>query len=63
MNNINWSDPSTYIKALGGAAATAVAALLAKHHVLVDQDALTAVLSALIGFVVVLVTPKNKPTL
>ena len=58
MNNIQ-----SVSKAIGGAVVTAVVAYAARHNVVVNADtsaAIVTVVSAIIGFVVVYFSPKNK---
>lgn len=53
----------TVNKALAGAIVAAVVAFLSRHGVILDADvsnALAVVISALLGFVVVYISPRNK---
>jgi hypothetical protein len=58
MNNLQ-----TVSKALAGALVTALVAFLVKHGVILDpsvSEAITVLIAALIGFVVVYISPRNK---
>lgn len=54
---------ATVIKAIAGGLAAAAVSYLSRRGFLVDQnlsDAIVTVISALIGFAVVFIAPKNK---
>jgi hypothetical protein len=63
MNNVNFSDPGTYAKAIAAGLAGALVMFLAKYNIIIADElnnAIEIVLGAVISFVIVLLTKRNK---